>query len=272
MIEYLEFVFQLPPNSNTQFFIEKLDDLGFDSIWEDEDLKAYLAKPSCTEEFLRKIDQISSDFGATFTHAPLPNINWNQEWESQFDPVEIDDYCRIRASFHPHREGWRHEILIDPKMSFGTGHHATTFMMVQMMSGLDFQNKKVLDFGSGTGVLAILAAKLGARAEGVEIEEIAVENSIENAQSNKVNVEFFHGGLEKAAKAPYDIVLANINRNVILDSLEQMKSMTKQGGFVLISGILEQDQTVIQNAMRKHNYLVADRRQRGDWLCYLLRT
>ena len=272
MIEYIEFIFDLPQEQDQSAFIQELDDLSFDSIWEDEKLRAYHQKEGCTEDFLKSVGALVSRYQGTYTHNELPNINWNEEWESQFEPVEIDDFCRIRASFHDHRAGWRHEILIDPKMSFGTGHHATTYMMVQMMATLDFNQKNVLDFGSGTGVLAILASKLGARAEGVEIEAIAVENSIENARINESDVGFHQGSLERALQSPYDIILANINRNVILENFARMKEMTRPGGYVLISGILESDQGIIQEAIDENNYLVADRRQRGDWLCFLLRT
>lgn len=199
----------------------------------------------------------------------LKDENWNQVWESNYDPVDIAPFCYIRAPFHAPVPGVYHDLIIHPGMAFGTGHHATTKMMVQGMEPINFAGKKVLDFGCGTGVLAILAARMGASSvDGVEIEKIACESASENLLLNQVegNVRIFNGTLDVLADKVYDVILANINRNVILESLATLESMLLPGGILGMSGFLLRDEAVLFAAGSKLGWEKIHQSHHSDWL------
>ena len=166
-----------------------------------------------------------------------------------------------------------HELLINPKMAFGTGHHETTFLMMQRMADINFQGKKVLDYGCGTGILAILASKLGANPiDAVDIEEPSYHNTIENAQFNKVeNINSIWGTLDHITASNYDIILANINRHVILNSLETLFEKLTINGHLLLSGILEEDGDLVLAAAKNAGFYMYQKHQRGNWLCLWVR-
>jgi ribosomal protein L11 methyltransferase len=179
-----------------------------------------------------------------------PEKNWNEVWESQYEPVNIDAWVHIRAPFHPlPAANFEHVLEIMPKMSFGTGHHGTTAGILRSMAAHDFKGKRVLDMGSGTGVLGILAAKMGAtQVCGIDIEAWAVENAQENAARNGVSMEVLLGGKELIA-GPFDVILANINRNIIVDQLPHYAQALVPGGLLFCSGFYEHDIDIIrQNA------------------------
>lgn len=197
--------------------------------------------------------------------------NWNALWESNFKEVVIDDFCRIHADFH-HKEAaaYDYEILINPKMSFGTGHHATTFMMIESMRGLDLKGKDVLDFGTGTGVLAILAKKMGAAAVVAnDISIHAFENSEENLKRNAVEeIELFHGGLELLPQGQkYDLILANVNRSVLLRDADALIGLMKPGGVLLLSGILAVDENLLRQHYEDRGVRLKNRKEKNDWIC-----
>lgn len=200
----------------------------------------------------------------------LPDRNWNTVWESNFQPIRVGDFCGVRADFHPEMEGVRYEVVINPKMAFGTGHHETTFMMMQLMETIDFREAGVLDYGCGTGILAILAAKMGARrVEAVDIEAAAFENTRENAVLNAVSsrIKAVHGTLEDCSSKLYDIVLANINRNVILASLPALYEKISPAGTLLVSGILLSDEMLVSAKARALGFQEKARTERGEWCC-----
>lgn len=174
----------------------------------------------------------------------VPRRNWNKEWESNYEPILVNDRCAVRATFHPPMPQYEHEIVITPKMSFGTGHHQTTRLMLRHQLEVDHVGKKVLDVGCGTGILAIMASKLGAtEVKACDIDEWAVENSHENFELNNCrNIEVRPGTLKEAAfEGSYDIILANINKNVLLEEMSYYMQFLKEDGFLLLSGFYEAD-------------------------------
>ena len=201
--------------------------------------------------------------------ATLAETNWNAVWESNFQPVVVRDFCGIRAAFHEPIPGVQHEIIITPKMSFGTGHHATTSMMIQHMQHLDLAGKKVFDFGTGTGILAILAEKLGAASlTAIDIEEWSIRNARENADINSCN----RISLKQTTSIPdeqFDIILANINRNVILDYLPQLNDRLVPGGKILVSGLLTTDQKDIVAAFQAIGMQLLQQTERSNWISLL---
>ena len=202
----------------------------------------------------------------TFAITTLEEKNWNEVWESNFEPVLIERFCAIRAEFHKPVPGVEHEIIITPKMSFGTGHHATTFMMIRQMKEIDFTEKTVLDFGTGTGILAILAEKLNAKSIfAIDIDEWSIANAIENIHKNSCS----RISLELTPQIPettYDVILANINRNVLVQYLSELESKLNENGVLLLSGLLLSDEKYIRESC---SLKFIKRSDRGNWISLL---
>lgn len=202
----------------------------------------------------------------------LPEINWNEAWETYFDPVTIGGFLTIRAGFHPPSAGTEYEIVIEPKMSFGTGHHATTWMMARAMSMLDFQGREVLDAGSGTGILAILALKLGAvSAVGFDNDVWCYRNAQENAALNNVtgSAVWIEGDLKDVPPGSYDVVLANINRNYLLDHAEALALRVRPGGFLLVSGFYDREAKLLLDRYAATGFVAQHLQRRDDWACII---
>ena len=254
--------------SNADVIIAYLSSLPIDSIWEDDDIKFYISRQSDDSGFKQKLLELSERLLFRFESEELEEKNWNEEWESGFEPVEVDHFCRIRALFHEPSTAFEHEIVIQPKMAFGTGHHATTYMMIERMQDINFNAMPVWDYGSGTGILAILASKLGARRiVANEIESIAVENAKENAELNQTsNIEFLEGDMSVLPDQKYDVVLANINRTVLINSMGAMKQRLSNGGLLIMSGILEADKELVSTAILDAGLRINMINQREDWL------
>lgn len=224
-------------------------------------------------------DQVAEhlkNFEYTLSVQTVKPENWNAVWESNFHPILIDCFCGIRANFHPSfGDKVQHELIITPKMAFGSGHHETTRMVIRLMQHLDFQGTNVFDFGCGTGVLAILASRLGGKTiEAVDIELASYENSVENCAVNKVdNVAVKKGGISVAEQGPFDIILANINRNIILDSLLKIRQLSKKSSYLLCSGFLENDVPKVKKEAAKYGFTVVRMEQEADWcaLCFQLK-
>ncbi len=180
----------------------------------------------------------------------IPEQNWNATWEENFEPVEVDDFCSIRAPFHPAAQGKKYEIIIEPKMSFGTGHHETTSSMIRLMKTLDFNNKTVLDMGCGTSVLAILAVLMGAgETVAIDNDEWAYRNSLENTERNKAgHIRVILGDaatLDSFEEGHFDLILANINRNILLGDIPAYARVLRPGGRLLFSGFYTEDRPMI---------------------------
>jgi len=223
-------------------------DLPFDSFLEtDTGLEAALPESQFTPELKRRLEALSRLVPCRCRFDRLEARNWNAEWERSFQPVRVGAFVAVRASFHPPIEGVRHQLLIDPRMAFGTGHHETTHMMLELMEGLSWEGKSVLDFGCGTGVLAILARKLGAHpVHALDNDPAAVENTRENCQTNHTpDIQIFSGTLADLPPNTYDRILANINRSVILEALPELNQRLRPGGQALLSGFLRSDQALL---------------------------
>jgi ribosomal protein L11 methyltransferase len=202
------------------------------------------------------------------TSAHVKEKNWNEEWEKNYDPIIIDDKCLVKASFHNIEKKYSYEVLINPRMSFGTGHHETTYLMGSLQLQTNHSGKKVLDIGCGTGILAILAAKLGA-AEVLAIDnnDWAYSNALDNVILNELNnVEVRLGSIyESSISTKYDLVLANINRNVLLNELPNYIKLLDEGGEILISGFYEEDVLDMVELMDNNGYAVKNRKTKNRW-------
>lgn len=272
-LQYLALTFEMGKHDH-EIWQALLSEWPFESFHDEGDkIIGYIQDHDITSGLLDFISTNEGKYFSDFELEQVPDKNWNEVWESSFNPVAVDDFCYIRAEFHkPVTEKFKHVITISPKMAFGTGHHATTFMMIRAMSKIDFKGKSVLDFGCGTGILAILAAKEGAsKVTGVDIQPEAIENSYEHADMNGVAevCEFYLGGLEKASSDKFDVILANINRNVILENLPDLAKLLVKNGYLLISGIMFDDEAMIREALQKENIKVLHKDEKDQWVCLI---
>ncbi|AEE53596.1 50S ribosomal protein L11 methyltransferase [Haliscomenobacter hydrossis] len=272
-MNYLQYTFPATPDLQ-EILVALLGDLPFDTFEEgSENLMAFVPMPADVAALSAEVQEIVEPLGVGFSVQEIPYQNWNVIWESNFQPITVGDFCGVRADFHAPMEGVQHEIIINPKMAFGTGHHETTHMVMQLMADLDFRGKRVFDFGCGTGILAILAAKLGAVAiDAVDIEPPSFENTLENAKINGVS-DVLHallGDLSVVEGSGYDIILANINRGVILDAFPTLHQKLKQGGILLISGILKTDRELVLAEALQHGFSPVQSLEKGNWLAVRL--
>lgn len=200
----------------------------------------------------------------------MPNINWNEEWEKNFTPINVENKVLIRAEFHQENPNL-HEIIIQPKMSFGTGHHPTTHLMIQQMLDMDFMDKKVLDMGCGTSVLGIFAKQKDAsEVVAIDIDEWSVENSIENAERNNVKLRISQGTADNLGGEDFDIILANINRNILISDIPTYVSVLRDKGKLLLSGLCFFDVEDILEVCDKQGLRLINKQQREEWCSLLL--
>lgn len=264
---YTQVVLAVTDATVREMLIAELEAAGFEGFVEDNtELQAFINKELYKEEELK---EIAAQYEVNYTLSEIAQQNWNAEWESGFSPVTVDGFCTIRADFHEPDTTVLHDIIITPKMSFGTGHHATTQLMVQTMKDIDHKDKKVLDFGTGTGVLAILAEKLGATSiMAIDNDEWSYENTLENIERNSaVGIEVRKGSLEVVEGETYDIILANINRHILIQCMQDMKNMLKVDGMVLMSGILVEDEGIVTSEAAKAGLLLKSKLMQDNWLC-----
>lgn len=250
-----------------------LGQLGFDTFEETEEgVDAFIPQKMVDEDLNNEVKALENQFGFAYEVEVIAHQNWNEQWEANFKPVIVRDFCAVRASFHEPITGVVYEMVINPKMAFGTGHHETTFMVMDTMQSLNFEGKKVLDYGCGTGILAILASMLKADfIDAVDIENESYLNTIENAEINNVsNINAFEGTLETITGDNYDIILANINRNVILATLSDLKQKMAKNGQLIISGFLLEDENILRNACNDNDLQVIEVKKRNNWLCMLI--
>lgn len=268
-MDYWKYILRANPETS-EILVAYLAEAPFDTFEETETgLNAYLPAHAGQSEAESHLETLQQQFDFVWDKAFIPGQNWNEIWESNFHPVIVGDFCAVRADFHEPIQGVKHELVINPKMAFGTGHHETTWQCIAAMEHLPMEGNKVLDFGCGTGVLAILASKLGAATiEAVDIEEESYRNTLENCAVNNVaNVTARCGTLAAVQGSDFDGILANINRNVILDSLPELARLTKPGGWLLVSGILLQDEDVVTAAAAEAGFARKKKTERGNWLC-----
>ena len=273
MNNYLEFNFKIEPLQPwNEILMAELIEIGFDSFTEEhEGILAYIQKETFKEEELKEVHLLQNpEIKISYTFQEMPNINWNEEWEKNFSPINVEDKVSIRAEFHGN-QNLPHEIIIQPKMSFGTGHHATTYLMIQQMLDMNFENKTVLDMGCGTSVLAIFAKQQGAgKTVAIDIDEWSVENSIENAARNSVELEISQGTAENLGSENFDIILANINRNILISDIPTYVSVLNSGGQLLLSGLCFFDVDDILEVCTAQNLTLQKKLQREEWVSLLL--
>jgi ribosomal protein L11 methyltransferase len=273
-MQYLEFKISCKEDFR-EVLIAELAEVGFDSFLEtDQGLDAYIEEGlfdrEAYQEVLEKYQEVAH---VLVEEGVMAKVNWNEEWEKHYDPIQVGEQVYVRASFHAPKPEIAHEILINPKMSFGTGHHATTFLMLSHQLDLDHQGKRVIDIGSGTGILAIMAHKLGARqVEAFDIDDWCVENGNENFDLNGMSTVRMGLGTvrEVAPQGIFDIVLANINKNVLLDEMEVYASLLDRGGFLLLSGFYTHDITDIEQKAAKEGLRLLKQKDKDNWAALIL--
>lgn len=269
-MNYLEFKFVIePPQPASEILIAELGMAGFESFVENEDgITAYIPKEEYEAETMTGIHILqSNEFDISFTQTEIEQVNWNVEWEKNFHPIIVNEKCGVRAPFHP-KPDVTYDIVIEPKMSFGTGHHATTHMMIEFLLEHDLEGKKVLDMGCGTGVLAIVAEKRGAsQIDAIDIDNWCFQNTQENVERNEcLKVEAFEGGAELLKDRQYDVIIANINRNILLEDMQEYDNSLNKGGELYLSGFYSKDIPVIREACEKQGLEYNDYKEREEWV------
>jgi ribosomal protein L11 methyltransferase len=265
-MRYVAVIFKKISAEQAQILIALLSDCGFEGFEEaDTLLKAFIAEEKFNEVEL--ID-IITPFKISYSLLFIEHQNWNAQWESSFKPVKIKDFAAVRATFHEPVNDVKHQIIITPKMSFGTGHHATTFLMIEQMSEYNFTNKKVLDFGTGTGILAILAAKMGAMAvTAIDNDDWSIINAVENIKHNLCETIVVNKADCLLPDNNYDIILANINLNVILKNMPAIAAGCKTGTVVILSGFLKGDESKIKSSLLRNQLIFKGITEKNGWLC-----
>ncbi len=265
MSKYIQIEFQQITSDQSDVLLAQLSSIGFEGFQEEENsLKAFIPLVAFDETLLKEITSASN---LSYIQSTIEATNWNAVWESNFDPVIVEDFVAIRADFHEPIEGVEHEIVITPKMSFGTGHHATTYMMIQQMRDINFKNKTIFDFGTGTGVLAILAEILGAeKITAVDNDDWSIENANENFEKNNCQKIDLQKAEDAGKGNQYDIILANINKNVILDNMSNLSDQLLSNGVLLLSGLLIEDEADIVNAAGKFQLKLVNKTEGNNWI------
>ena len=266
---YIAYDFNVSPKEPaTEMLIAQLGYVGFESFVEqDNGVTAYIQKQEWNSKILDDVFLLhSNEFNITFEHNEIAQTNWNEEWEKNFNPIQVDDLVSIRAPFHANPL-LQFDIVIEPKMSFGTGHHETTHMMVQHLLALDLDTKKVLDMGCGTGILAIFAEMKGAKPiDAIDIDSWCYENSLENIQRNNCNHITVYEGDASLLKEKYDVIIANINRNILLSDMKTYTDCLNENGVLLLSGFYKEDIVIIEDEVNKHGLTFETMIQRNNWV------
>ena len=272
-MQYIKAIFKFKSIEEYQqdLLISDLADTGFDTFEDSENgFTAFVIKENFNEQdLIGLLANYAEDFTAEYILEDVADENWNAEWEKNFNPLIIDDVCYVRATFHEPQPSYPYEIVIDPKMAFGTGHHQTTTMVMQYILAADVKDKDILDMGCGTGILAILAAKLGAKTlMAIDYDDVCYESTLENAALNNVeNLEALCGSKEVIPNEEYDIILANINRNILLDQIGRYAEVLKAEGKIFFSGFyLDPDLSMITAECAKYGIKYVDHKQNGDWV------
>jgi ribosomal protein L11 methyltransferase len=266
MMNYTEVTIHIRDKQLQEILIAQLSEIGFYGFEEEEDrLKAFINGEEFNEETIK---DIFNNNQLIYSVQTIEEQNWNQLWESNFEPITVEDFVGIRASFHQPIENVQHEIIITPKMSFGTGHHATTWMMMKEMNSVNFNNKRVFDFGTGTGILAILAEKLGAsEVLAVDYDDWCIQNATENLETNDCKRITLMKGDTANVLQQFDIILANINRNIIEDNMQYLAQNLVKSGQMLLSGLLKDDEAAIKQQLELYNLIYISTLQKDNWIC-----
>lgn len=259
----------------TEILIAETSEVGFDTFMENENgFEAYVEEQNYDHEALLEIlKRYSENTSLSYSFDKVEKKNWNDEWEKSYKPIIVEDKCLIRAHFHNIEKTYPYEITITPKMSFGTGHHQTTYLMIQAQMEIDHQDKVVMDAGCGTAILSIMASKLGAKSvDSFDIDEWSVINGQENIDVNQcTGITIRQGKVsELVFSETFDIVLANINKNILLEEIGLYKTHLKPGGLLLLSGFFENDIVDLMNAAAPLGFVEQKRYERETWVSLLL--
>ena len=267
---YIEYEFVVEPlQLGNEILIAQLGFAGFESFVETPTgVKAYIQQQDWEEKLVESIQILQNpDFSISYSKKEIEQINWNQEWEKNFNSIKVGDRCVVRAPFHPASKV-KYEIVIEPKMSFGTGHHETTYMMLQYILEEDFTNKRVLDMGCGTAVLAILTEMKGATAvDAIDIDAWCYENSKENSVRNGCkNIQVYQGDVSLLAQKKYDVIIANINRNILLRDIPQYCKSISSNGMLFLSGFYKEDLPLLIEACKKQGLVLISNKEKNKWI------
>ncbi len=266
---YLGYHFTIEPKEpGSEILIAELGEKPFESFIETETgIVAYIQKDLCYDTILEDIYILSSpEFTISYKIEEIDQVNWNEEWEKNFEAIDVDGKCHVRAPFHK-KTNAEFDIIIEPKMSFGTGHHETTHMMIQHLLETDVEGKKTLDMGCGTAILAILAEMKGAKPiDAIDIDNWCYLNSIENAERNNCShISVFEGDASLLVNKKYDIIIANINRNILLNDMQTYVNCLDKNGILLLSGFYNEDIPVIEECCVEKGMVFVKKFERNNW-------
>ena len=270
-MQYKQFSITITYPELSDMIVARLSDIGFDGF--EETAGTLFAYRPATDFDAQEVETVLSEYGLTYTINDIEEQNWNAQWEESFQPVVVPGFCTVRAHFHDIDVSTEHDIIITPQMSFGTGHHATTMLMMQQMQHIDMRGKTVFDFGTGTGILAILAEKLMARGViAVDNDSWSYENAIDNVKRNGCNnIIVLHGSLEDVRHVPFDIILANINRHILLAYMGPLYDLLAAGGTMLMSGLLKEDIEIIKPAIESAGFKLESMEELNGWIVLLIK-
>ncbi len=267
---YIGYHFQISPlELGSEILIAELGEKAFESFIETETgISAYVQKDLWNENILEDIQILANpEFTISYSFEEIEQVNWNEEWEKNFEAIEVDGKCHVRAPFHE-KTNAEYDIIIEPKMSFGTGHHETTHMMIQHILETDCTNKKTLDMGCGTAILAILAEMKGAQPiDAIDIDNWCYLNSIENAERNNCkHISVYEGDADLLVGKRYDIIIANINRNILLNDMQTYVDCLNENGLLFLSGFYTEDIPVISESCVSKGLTYVKQFERNNWV------
>nr|WP_321410636.1 50S ribosomal protein L11 methyltransferase [uncultured Carboxylicivirga sp.] len=271
-MEYTKVAVTLTPVNEiaSDLLMAQMGELGFESFSETEyGFDAFIPSKDYNSSLLKSIHNPLEGIKLSFKDEVMPDINWNEEWEKNyFQPIVIANKCVVRSPFHILEGNYKYEILIEPKMSFGTGHHSTTSQMLQFILETDVKGKSVLDMGCGTGILGMLCSmKKASSIVGIDIDEWAYNNAIENLSLNKIkNMTIEIGGADRLANRSFDIILANINRNILLEDIKYYQASLIKGGQLLLSGFYQEDLDIINQECEKYKLKYISHKNENNWV------
>ena len=267
---YIGYHFTIAPlELGSEILIAELGEKAFESFIETETgVSAFVQKDLWSEKILEDIQILENpEFKIEYTFEEIEQVNWNEEWEKNFEPIDVDGKCHVRAPFHE-KTNAEFDIVIEPKMSFGTGHHETTHMMIQHLLETDLVGKKTLDMGCGTAILAILAEMKGAQPiDAIDIDNWCYLNSIENAERNNCkHISVYEGDASLLVGKKYDVIIANINRNILLNDMQQYVACLNENGILFLSGFYTEDIPVISESCTSKGLTYVKQFERNNWV------
>ena len=268
-MKYIGYQFTIEPlQPASEILVAELGNLGFDSFVETETgVEAYIQEEFWNKDILNDVFVLgSNEFDISYEFKEIEQVNWNEEWEKNFEPITVDDIISVRAPFHE-ATSLPYEIIIEPKMSFGTGHHETTHLMLKHLSQLELEEKTVLDMGTGTGILAIFAEMKGAKPiDAIDIDEWCTENTRENCEKNNcTNITSYHGDASLLNDQNYDVIIANINRNILINDMATYNKCLNPSGTLLLSGFYTEDIPIIEECTSNLGLTVETTFTRNNW-------